>query len=57
LLVLTLGELTPAGDAVVAVQRGRWLPAEDLWSGLWQALLVAALLAVPAAAVRRRRAR
>ena len=57
LLVLTLGDLTPAGNAVVAVQRGRWLPAEDLWSGLWQALLVAALLAVPAAAVRRRRAR
>ena len=55
LLVLTLGDVTPASDAVVAMLRGRWLPAENVWAGLAQALLVALALAVPAALLRRRR--
>ncbi len=55
LLVLTLGDVTPASDAVVAMLRGRWLPAEHIWTGLGQALVAALALAVPAAVLRRRR--
>ena len=54
LLVLTLGDLTPAADAVVAMLRGRWLPAEPIWPGLAQATCVACALTLPAVLLRRR---